>query len=513
VPNRYKHASGAFLDTNVGKVYMTINPANIDLEGKTFSLVNSKGEQCGISLAQPAASDKLLVFGYDRTRSITSPNGFFESEATLETADVDKVAISLELEELAKRSKDALKERSKQSIMEAGAQYLRSFNQKLPAYALQAQWDDNTGTRTVTSEYSIAAAAFTPLAMDALHPLKGRNLPGLNRLQSLVNDIFDQIKIQFDIPTLTINDIKFKEITIDKFKSGELGVKVEVPAIAVTPEDVNFHIDGGKVYQIDPVTKERAKDGEGKDIVLGEYNEINRTIEFKTTYVNVKFYVNEDPDDPNAVGGNKFEIDYTDDINKLIDDITAEFNGYTGDLQKQIADLLDQVRKFSNLGADINNSIDESKNDIADMLNDYITRAYNKLNSVIMGHAYMLFDPTMVMINNGNFAFCSATKRAPTKVSSTNVTLLPTSWTLEYFAPSFKKVVAVTNVYDATTKKKAANAVDLAIAANQGNQMAEVISGDCRVTLKGQPGYIYEVTYACIDYHAKEYKRKFYIQF
>ena len=82
-------------------------------------------------------------------------------------------------------------------------------------------------------------------------------------------------------------------------------------------------------------------------------------------------------------------------------------------------------------------------------------------------------------------------------------------------APAYKKFVAVTDVFDATTKAALplADAKAKAATANGGNNMMKVIDSDKSCTLAGEVGYIYEVTYSAVDYHGKVVNKRFYVQF
>ena len=95
------------------------------------------------------------------------------------------------------------------------------------------------------------------------------------------------------------------------------------------------------------------------------------------------------------------------------------------------------------------------------------------------------------------------------------LTLVPTSYTLEMLAPAYKKFVAVTDVFDATTKAALplADAKAKAATANGGNNMMKVIDSEKSCTLAGEAGYIYEVTYSAVDYHGKIVNKRFYVQF
>ena len=43
--------------------------------------------------------------------------------------------------------------------------------------------------------------------------------------------------------------------------------------------------------------------------------------------------------------------------------------------------------------------------------------------------------------------------------------------------------------------------------------MNTVISGDARVTITGEPGYIYQISYYAVDYQGYKSRKKFYVKF
>ena len=83
---------GDALVSSAGKVYVTVNPSNVNFEGQTLPIVNSIEEESGIKLSPLKYSDKKLTFG---TRSAV--NGLYEAEATLAAEDIEKVKMTFDL--------------------------------------------------------------------------------------------------------------------------------------------------------------------------------------------------------------------------------------------------------------------------------------------------------------------------------------------------------------------------------------------------------------------------------
>ena len=486
VPGRVAHKGGKFIRGeengyvgNAGTIYLNINPAEVKLNGKTWSLVNSQNVESGIKLETPVASSKTLKFGYTRSGAEV---GFYEAKATLKPEDISgNTILTLDTEGLLQEAKTAVKNKSKNSILNAGVVFAKSLNNKLQSHAVKVEWEGkdaqgNATNRTVTSSFDIAATAMTPLTIDLLKGLNLPNVPGLGKVQSLIAKIIRQIKIQ--MPTIPETDIRFG--AINKREDGSLAIDVVIDAQEFVGTG-SFTVNGGLVY-----------DNAGN--VIGSYDSTEGTVRISTT-VDLGVEVHED---------------YTEVINALIDEINSKYTDETNpnSVASQMAELMNAVMEFNNMSQ----YIEDAKENMIEGLDAYAAKAFDKLN-IILGKSVHAFDLALVgrQPYNGKVAVALISKSAdmPTKAFGT-VTLWPTSYTLELFAPAFKKVVAVTDCFPVGG---GASNKALAIQANKGNNMATVISGDQTVSLTGQPGYIYEITYAVVDYHAKEHKVKFYMQF
>ena len=101
----------------------------------------------------------------------------------------------------------------------------------------------------------------------------------------------------------------------------------------------------------------------------------------------------------------------------------------------------------------------------------------------------------------------------PTQASG-SLKLVPTTYSLELLAPAYKKLVIVSDVFNADgSEVDESTAKSLASAAN-GENMGKVIDTNKTCTLNaGQSGKIYEITYTAIDYFGKVAIRKYYVKF
>ena len=173
--------------------------------------------------------------------------------------------------------------------------------------------------------------------------------------------------------------------------------------------------------------------------------------------------------------------------------------------------------------ADIDAAVEElqslpinERDNLKSRLNGYVTRAYNKLYSIFNKAPNLALQPCMIGIANDKATMLSQTFSKPTKVASKTLELYPTSYSLELLAPAYKKFVAVTDVFDASTMApvELSQAKTMASQANtSGENMKRVFDQETTCKFKGEAGYIYEITYTAVDYHGKVAIKKFYVQF
>lgn len=141
--------------------------------------------------------------------------------------------------------------------------------------------------------------------------------------------------------------------------------------------------------------------------------------------------------------------------------------------------------------------MNKTKADIISRITNYLDRFnsrfvywFNRLPSSL--HPVLLFTTT-----NGVARATTATMGTPVK--GTSVTLLPTSYSLELFAPAYKKFVKCTS----------SNASDL-----KSDELGKVINGTVdEINVSGlKSGQTYEFLYEAVDYHGKVFAKKYYIR-
>ncbi len=476
---------------NAGKLYLTVNPTKVNFEGKTLTLESSAGNAAGIELEPLKKSEKELTMGYTRAN-----NGFYEAEATLKADNIDKAKVRIDYQSLESAAKDMLKEKTKNSVLSFGAALLSSMKDVMPAYAVKATWTSPKNTYNYTqdnydvySQYGMAAAAIKPFSYAFLKDLNV-NLPGEEKLQDLVAQIINKINIKVDLNLPDFSkyqgSITFKDIDLSTV------TKSVTLTINYTLKDENGNImyilvtDGQYTYWMKDETSPWVHN-----------NDLNQ-------WQNAWNLVNSVPVTIDLTQ----DVDLSTTLQQIVDQINAQF-GASSDLATTITNLLNDVASLGNIDTKINDAIGNAKDDLKAQLNSYITKAYNKMNSIFSKTPNKALQPVLVGKSGDKIGILSRSKSNPTKVNGSSLTLIPTSYTLELLAPAYKKFVVVSDVLNADLSKadaakgKAAN----------GENMGKVLDSEKTCTINGQAGYIYEIAYSAVDYHGKVVIKRFYVQF
>ncbi|MDE7442543.1 MAG: hypothetical protein K2M65_00080, partial [Muribaculaceae bacterium] len=186
---------------NAGRVYVTVNPNNVDFTGKILPIVNSRDEESGIVLSSLRKSDEVLTFGW--SRSDNAKNGFYEADATLTAENIEKVAVSID-DRLIPAMKEALQDRTKKDFGKLVKIIYDQFDGILPANGLKAAWTVNDQPFSVYSQYNLAATAFKPLSFKFMQGMSVRNLPTITPISGQAFNL-DRFKIKVEMPEFTID--------------------------------------------------------------------------------------------------------------------------------------------------------------------------------------------------------------------------------------------------------------------------------------------------------------------
>ena len=243
-----------------GTVYFTVNPSNITLgEGVKLSLINSQDEEGYLSLGAAKESGKVLTWitraenGVKLYEAPAYINLDAEGVAVVDPTEmINFTAIAGDVKDMINAAKGVNKSAS--SVTAASKEIIKSTANivanvvkakvpALPAVALKAQWTDMVGTRSVISDYSIAATAVKPLSLRFGKGLGTLPTISLDRIDDLVANIAKEVKSKFpDFTKYVVNDI-----TIGT--NGKISVNVTVSAsgsgkVPSTNETVNIDVTG-----------------------------------------------------------------------------------------------------------------------------------------------------------------------------------------------------------------------------------------------------------------------------
>lgn len=476
---------------NAGTVYLTVNPTNVDFSGTTFSLVNSRDEESPIKLGALQKTDRLINLGWNVTRA---DNGLYSATATI-NSDFAKAAphIGLTEDDLKAAYQDfkaAYKEGKKgkkanfrqfaSEVFSAGGHLSGILKSSAPAYGIKAAWNAGGQDYATYSKYELAAISVSPLSYASALKLDEQNpaQKGIDALEKAISKIASTIQKQiskrtdkmiFDVSRIgNITNTGF-DITVSNAEITKLeGLSVTIPyadiheMFIVDPEtgnEVPLETDGHQDIVATVVATSNNKVTFQFDKQLSDY--------FKNLESLLKYLHN---DDTNS--------GYFDDLN----DMLKWMGGYEG--SKGVVDQLGD--KFIGY--------------IEDFAPTFVS--YMKPSDWLQPLAF-------VSDNNSWKPLSSAHKDSPRIITDTNPILYLTSRTGELLVPAYKKWIAVTNVFNEDGTAAPASVRD---AANTGN-INKVVPGSIRkASISLQKGYIYEISFQCVDYSGIVSAKQYYVK-
>lgn len=449
---------------NAGTIGVYINPANKDFTGLKFKIVDSQGNVTPF-VATVTKSNKVEHYGYTRASENVGSN-YYLLKINVAEDQVNDVktwtsADASALKDVAKNVLNKLKDRSNNlNLTEIANTLYKTFNNRLVEYHLalpQTLTDGTNKTLNVTiADKDFAATAIKPLSYKFLE-----------------NGVNYDIK---DIPTL---ESKGLYIDTKNLKWKDLGhiddmtqkIQIEVPdASTMTVDDSKVEItaEGAIVWR---------RDEHGNEIRtnIDDLQGVNVTVN------GIKF-------NPGAIKFNN----QTQVVSVTVS--MAQFNTMIDQINSQVGNMLGTVE---NLADKVNNFVSTIDGSFIDRVNNYIHKCNYWLDN-----ANKFLQPAMFATDGTNWVKLPTIANGATYVKMSNgqanVLLLPTSYTLEYIAPAYKKYITVT---DPTGAKVT------------GNNVGTVISGNVRkagftATKEG----VYTITYDAVDYAGVKVSKNFYVK-
>lgn len=445
---------------NAGTLYMTINPNTVDFTGLNVALVNSQDEFSGATLSAPVPSDEVLSFGMTRA----AKNGFYESKATINEKNLEDVKLTLNFNDVKEIAKDFVNANGFNVTQLANTVANTMNSLVMDANGVKVSWQDYEGEHSTYSQYGVAVTAIKPLSFSFGSDFAYTQVPGLDRIESFIGKVTDKAKAAVN-KFNKITDIELVEIK-----------EIKVPS---TPEDQTI-----TVQVVVNIPSQQIYDNYGN--VIGTSTEYTDTIE---TVVPIQ-----------------------DVIDTLYGDLTGSFddvNAMLKDLQGMMDQINDVLQTAKDLQASANNFADKLQVKLVEFLNIFNDKFCNAINST-----NKILRPVLFVETTNGFHKLSQAKNNPTVITGTTLSLVPTSYSLEYIAPSYKKLVGVTNVFKGSANAQAGDAACLAALekVNAQTGVAEVLAGDTyNVNATFETGYVYEVVYTAVDFFGMVDAKKFYV--
>ena len=445
---------------NAGTIGVYINPANKDFSGLKFKIVDSQGNVTPF-VATVTKSSKVEHYGYTRASENVGSN-YYLLKINVDANQVENVktwtsADASALKDVAKDVLNKLKDRSNNlNLTEIANTLYKTFNNRLVEYHLalpQTLSDGTNKTLNVTiADKDFAATAIKPLSYKFLE-----------------NGISYDIK---DIPSLEskglfidTSNLKWKDL--NHISDINQTIDVDVPdASTMTIDGKKVKITAsGELDWVDPNNRTNIEDLRGVKVNVNGVEFEANAVSYSTTKQAVKVTVS-----------------------------MAQFNTMIDQINSQVGNMLGTVE---NLADKVNNFVSTIDGSFIDRVNNYIHKCNYWLDN-----ANKFLQPAMFATDGTNWVKLPTIANGATYVKMSNgqanVLLLPTSYTLEYIAPAYKKYITVT---DPTGAKVT------------GNNVGTVISGNVRkagftATKEG----VYTITYDAVDYAGVKVSKNFYVK-
>lgn len=446
---------------NAGTIGVYINPANKDFSGLRFKIVDSQGNVTPF-IATATKNEKVEHYGYTRAGAESTTPNYYLLKVSVDPNRLDEVKTwtSEDVEALkgvAKNVLNKLKDRSNNlNLTEIANTLYKTFNNRLTEYHLALEQDLTDGTNNslnvTIADKDFAATVIKPLSYDFLSG-------GIN---------YD-IK---DIPTLESKGLYIKTDNLKWSNLGHIDDMTQEIEIEV-PDASTMTIDGNKVEITATGAIVWTKDEHGKDVK----NNIN---DLKGVDVNV-----------NGITFKSGAIKYNNRTQVVSVTVSmAQFNNMIDQINSQVGNMLGTVTDLANK---VNGFVSNIDGNFINRVNSYIHKCNYWLDN-----ANKFLQPAMFATDGKNWVKLPTIASGATYVKMTNgkanVLLLPTSYTLEYLAPAYKKYITVKDPSGATVT---------------GENIGKVISGNIhKAGFTATKEGVYTITYDAVDYTGEKAKTK-----
>ena len=450
---------------NAGSIGVYINPANKNFEGLKFKIVDSQGNVTPF-IATATKNDKVEHYGYTRAGEVSTTPNYYLLKVSIDPNRLDEVKTwtSADVESLkgvAKNILNKLKDRNNNlNLTEIANTLYKTFNNRLTEYhlALEQKLTDGTNKdlNVTIADKDFAATVIKPLSYKFLSG-------GIN---------YD-IK---DIPTLESKGLYIKTDNLKWSNLGHIDDMTQEIEFEV-PDASTMTIDGNKVEITATGAIVWTKDEHGNDVK----NNIN---DLKGVNVNV-----------NGITFKSGAIKYNNKTQVVSVTVSmAQFNNMIDQINSQVGNMLGTVTDLANK---VNGFVSNIDGNFINRVNSYIHKCNYWLDN-----ANKFLQPAMFATDGNNWVKLPTIASGATYVKMTNgkanVLLLPTSYTLEYLAPAYKKYITVKDPSGATVT---------------GENIGKVISGNIhKAGFTATKEGVYTITYDAVDYTGGDAHKTFFIK-
>lgn len=450
---------------NAGSIGVYINPANKDFSGLTFKIVDSQGNVTPF-IATATKNDKVEHYGYTRAGAESTTPNYYLLKVSVDPNRLDEVKTwtSEDVESLkgvAKNVLNKLKDRSNNlNLTEIANTLYKTFNNRLTEYHLALEQELTDGTNksmnVTIADKDFAATVIKPLSYNFLSG-------GIN---------YD-IK---DIPTLESKGLYIKTDNLKWSNLGHINDMTQNIEIEI-PDASTMTIDGSRVEITATGAIVWTKDEHGNEVK----NNIN---DLKGVAVKV-----------NGINFQSGAIRYN-NVTKVVSVTVsmAQFNNMIDQINSQVGNMLGTVTDLANK---VNGFVSNIDGNFINRVNSYIHKCNYWLDN-----ANKFLQPAMFATDGNNWVKLPTIASGATYVKMTNgkanVLLLPTSYTLEYIAPAYKKYITVKDPSGATVT---------------GENIGKVISGNIhKAGFTATKEGVYTITYDAVDYTGGDVSKTFFIK-
>lgn len=446
---------------NAGTIGVYINPANKDFSGLTFKIVDSQGNVTPF-IATATKNDKVEHYGYTRAGAESTTPNYYLLKVSVDPNRLDEVKTwtSSDVESLkgvAKNVLNKLKDRSNNlNLTEIANTLYKTFNNRLTEYHLALEQELADGTNK-SMNVTIADKDF---AATVIKPLSYKFLSG-----GINYDIKDIPTLESKGLYIDTSSLKWKDL--NHIADITQSIDIDVPDASTMMIDGNkVHINAsGELDWVDPTNKTKIEDLRGVTVTVNKITFDAGAVSYNTTKKAVTVKVSM----------------------KQFNDLIDQINSQVGNMLGTVENLANKVNKFES-------AIDGN---FINRVNNYIHKCNYWLDN-----ANKFLQPAMFATDGNNWVKLPTIASGATYVKMTNgkanVLLLPTSYTLEYIAPAFKKYITVKDPSGATVT---------------GENIGKVISGNIhKAGFTATKEGVYTITYDAVDYTGGDVSKTFFIK-